>query len=312
MIKTSSALVSYSSEQDVIKIEVYPGSSMLKPGPGQYYHLYQPFTLRGWENHPFTLGVYSTGSEPVQVLPSEDMEKAPAANVSKSSSSPESSLQGEGATRLTFYVRPYDGWTKRLRNQCIKSNGITRQKLFIEGPYGHRAPIHKFDTVVMITGGTGISSALPYILDEPRRASTGVTKTTKTQLVWAAKQDAFIQDLCSKELAPALSRPDFEGTFFHTAANGPVYPVSDSDEITPVESKTASLAQRHVVEVQCGRPDIRKIIGSAATEAKTHGTSVVVLVCGPAAMADEIRAAVHAELKAGCRKMEYVEDAFGW
>lgn len=240
------------------------------------------------------------------------MEKGAAVDVSKSSSSPESSLQGEGATRLTFYVRPYDGWTKRLRNQCIKSNGITRQKLFIEGPYGHKAPIHRFDTVVMITGGTGISSALPYILDDPRRASTGVSKTTKMQLVWAAKQDAFIQDLCSKELAPALSRPDFEGTFFHTAANGPVYPVSDSDEIAPVESKTASLAQRHIVEVQCGRPDIRKIIGGAAIEAKTHGTSVVVLVCGPATMADETRAAVHAELKAGCRTMEYVEDAFGW
>ena len=72
--RTTSFLVQYFEDSDLIKVELSPASSMLKPAPGQHYYLYQPVSLKGWENHPFTLGAYvppslslATGSESIQV-----------------------------------------------------------------------------------------------------------------------------------------------------------------------------------------------------------------------------------------------------
>lgn len=313
-IKTSSAEVSYDKDEDVIRIDVYPGSTTLKPGPGQYYHLYQPFTFRGWENHPFTLGSYTVESSASCVTALQDVEKGAAADVQPSPSDSDLSSQNNSELKLTFWVRPYDGWTKRMRNQCVKSNGTIRQKFLIEGPYGHRAPLHSFNNVVLITGGTGISSALPYILDHRVRSANNTTRTSKIDLFWAAKQGAFINKLCKEELASALQHSDFTGHFYATSRDGPAHydsSTSDSDEVTPVESTNAS-CNGDAVEIQHGRPNIHHIITTAASEASASGARVVVLVCGPADMADQARAAVEATLKGGCRTLEYVEDTFGW
>ena len=90
-ISTTSSTVTYSAESDLIRVEMYPASQTLKPGPGQHYYLYQPVTLRGWENHPFTMGCY------------------------------ENATSKEESSKLIFYIRPYDGWTRRLRDQCQKA-----------------------------------------------------------------------------------------------------------------------------------------------------------------------------------------------
>jgi len=47
-------------------------------------------------------------------------------------------------------------------------------------------------------------------------------------------------------------------------------------------------------------------------KAEMMGQRVAVLVCGPSAMADEARIAVHGVMKRGCFGIEYFEESFGW
>jgi hypothetical protein len=64
------------------------------------------------------------------------------------------------APTLTFYVRPYFGWTRRLEDQCVPSPSfISHPTLLVEGPYGYNIPLHGYDYALMITGGTKIRVA---------------------------------------------------------------------------------------------------------------------------------------------------------
>lgn len=114
-IHRTTATVVYHQGANVLEIKLYPGTQHLIPGPGQHYFLYQPFRLKGWENHPFTLVSYDASSQ------------APT---------------GAEHLSLSFWARPQNGWTSNLRQQCIKATDATIQTtLLIEGPYGIAKPL---------------------------------------------------------------------------------------------------------------------------------------------------------------------------
>ena len=297
-LKTSST-ATYDKENNVIRIDVCPGSNMLKPAPGQYYHIYQPFSLRGWENHPFTLSSFKTPTSTTveSSVVENDIEKG----TTVVNTRPASTERSPEATVLTFWMRPFDGWTKRLRDQCLKSGGTTHPRLLIEGPYGRRSDLHKYDRVVMVAGGTGISASVPYIAEHGRLAARGACKTTKIQLHWATRQSSFLRHLSHEELSEALQWPEFEGFFYNTAVASP-----------ELDEKPEFVSEKPEIAVQYRVPNIQAIVSDAAENAMASKESVVVHVCGPPSMADEARAAVHAALKRGCSRIEYVEDAFAW
>lgn len=294
-VKTPFTNVSYDSTGDVIRIDVQPGHCSLKPAPGQYYHIYQPFRLKGWENHPFSLGAYTTAPIP-EASQESSSESNKEVNITSNSrrSSCSSRANSDGDMTLTFWVRPYDGWTRRIRDQCIAAQAPISPTLLLEGPYGHHAALHTFDTVVFLVGGTGISAALPYVLDHMARASRAPprTLTKRIKLVWTSKQADFIKEMCRRELAGPLRSGGLEAEFYATRGDG----AEDMPD----------------TGIQHGRPEVRHVVREAASDANESGGRSVVFVCGPAAMADEARAAVHAEMKMGCRGIEYVEDCFGW
>lgn len=321
------ATVRYSAATDVIRIHIRSSSLPLKPGPGQYYYLYQPFVFKGWENHPFSLGAYSIEQEAssraqprIDEASSKEMNSTAAATGVVSSSDSSSSLSDRASADVSndfvFWVRPYDGWTRRLRDQCLKSTSSETSiepKLLIEGPYGHSTPLHTFDTVVLIAGGTGIAAAAPYILDHHARCSSTNpsyrTRTTRMKLVWAVKQAAFIRDVCSNELAAALQRDDTQCALFATSGAAEARGDGGDGEDGAEEG---AVGAGQGFGIHHGRPDVAAIVAEAAQEATESGAKTVVFVCGPAGMVDETRAAVHAEMKKGCRSISYVEECFGW
>ena len=219
----------------------------------------------------------------------------------------DSDLRHSGGTQiLTFWIRPYDGWTKRLRDECLRSPTRTSAPTILpEGPYGHHCPTSSFDSVLLIAGGTGIASAVPYILEHMSLSKAGRTNTTHIHLLWTARQASFIQEVFARELRTATQRDDFSADLFFTRqSEGPKHTGEDferqDDEVLEVP------------ELQYGRPDMAAAIAKAATRAEMTGTKVAVLVCGPPAMADEARLAVHRSLKRGCHSVEYFEESFGW
>ncbi|EXJ78504.1 hypothetical protein A1O1_08905 [Capronia coronata CBS 617.96] len=199
--------------------QTWPGSALLHSPIAKW---------RGWENHPFTLAASSVldgGNETVveadlsqspdekaaetkiHVVAKDSPSKgsSPATSVSSGRGRPRSSASG-GRYKLTFFVRPFSSWTMRLRDECLKSpSGTTNPRVFIEGPYGERGPLHIYENVIFIVGGTGISGALPYLQDHIIRAASPPSATSQSEgtrtrditLVWTTKQSAMIRDIAS-------------------------------------------------------------------------------------------------------------------
>jgi predicted ferric reductase len=306
--KTTKSSVMYSSASDVIRIDLQPSAKSLKGRPGQFYYLYQPFRLHGWENHPFTLGACTNGLEDVSPKSTENIEKTFATTtITKPSHSTADAVNLYSPTcstqTLTFWIRPYDGWTKRLRDECIKAGGVCYPKILIEGPYGHTLMMDTYDTITMVMGGTGIACAVPYIQGFLRRSKNGISYTSKIKLVWTVRQPEFVDELCANELAAAMCNSNIELEFYCSKKTIPV-----GAPVSPDVSN--EFIGRPVI--QSGRAPIASLIAEIGAEAKLSNSRAAVLVCGPAAMADEARAAVHQSLKKGCRTLDYFEESYGW
>lgn len=332
---TSTTVATYNKDADVIRLEVTPGSRMLKPGPGQHYYIYQPATWKGWENHPFTLGAWHSISEGGKTISETSSSldndlvrkeigvdgapaKTPTAEASSATSlssqevKPDEKQQVAAEDSLVFFIRPCSSWTKRLRAECIKSpTGAVSPKTLIEGPYGEQSPLDTYENIVFVVGGTGIAGALPYLLEHVNRTAAANSETSKVStrtrditLVWSAKQSAMIRDLAARELQPVMGREDIHIEFHAT---------SRRESPSTVEGGKA-LETSSGLNISYGRPDVMGTVLGVIEEVHAAGSAggkIAILTCGPAAMADEARAGVHQALKAGRRGVEYFEETFG-
>jgi ferric-chelate reductase len=301
VIHHTHSIASYSKESDVIRLDIRTDSFLTQPAPGQFYYLYQPSNWQGYENHPFTLGAWSSQSfawedADTYLLQDDDLPNE------FDQSDPGPKYQSR---TLTFWIRPYDGWTRRLRDECLQApTRIIEPTILLEGPYGHHCPISSFKSVLLIAGGTGIASAVPYILEHMALSESGKSDTTHMHLLWTARQVSFLEEVFAQEFRIAAQRDDFSADLFFTRqSEGPRHGGEQSRN-----EENAYLRSR----LQYGRPDIAAAITKAAIRAEMTGTKVAVLVCGPPAMADEARLAVHRSLKRGCHSLQYFEESFGW
>lgn len=313
----------YWPEMDVIKVEIIPSRKLSRCKPGYHYFLYQPLRWRGWESHPFTLGTWrpvsdSDASEKITSPQSESSQgivqyrKEPSEitlnateNILKREdveirSLPTGGVEYEGQSqyKLVFWIRPFSGWTQSLRDTCLKApRSPVQVKLLLEGPYGQSHAIHNYDNVLYITGGTGISAAACYLTDHVYRSSKSPpdTRTKNITLLWTARQAELIQHVASHELAPILKLNEVRTSFFATSGH---------ESLAPSE-----------IQITRHKPDIteyiRRYVANAALES-IPGVRTAILVCGPAAMADEARAAIQGLLNEGRRGVYYFEEAYGW
>ncbi|KAL1306281.1 hypothetical protein AAFC00_004368 [Neodothiora populina] len=339
IVRSTRTTATYSKDSDVIRLEVWPTSSGLAPAPGHFYYLYQPTSWTGFENHPFTLGAWRSDAldftkqevDVDEVNEEEDEEgreswddaprRSSVEGTDASAEAEQSLLQRNNSAAackdvsLIFWVRPYDGWTRRLRDECLRSaDGFIHPTLLVEGPYGHETLLESYETILLIAGGTGIASAAPHILQYLRRLNYDheSTRTTDLRLIWTARQKAFVKEMCRAELAPALTQPSFHPSFFATRRASEMEVRDTNDDANSPESK-ASLQGLPPIDVKYGRPNIKAIIMDIAEEKQCSERSrTAVLVCGPAGMADEARAAVHETLKRGHQHIDYFEEAFCW
>ncbi|KAJ5779914.1 hypothetical protein N7457_005074 [Penicillium paradoxum] len=320
LVSGSLSRISYDVGSDVVRLEVTQGMPSLQPSPGQYYFLYQPFRLAGWESHPFTIGAWSyelgdstsLTSTSTKLVKQLDISHVPLLAAEPSDRDYQgfpkdgpSGQKGLMKLKLTFWIRPYDGWTQRLRQQCLSSPAeITETTILLEGPYGETFPLWRYESVLIVVGGTGIASAVPYIQDHLRRSVEGwddnpeneKTRVREMELVWTTRQAAFILDVSSRELKPALGRDDFRASFYATRD-----PIVCSDDLRDVG-----------YEIQSGRPHLQSLIMTRASDACSAGSNLAILVCGPPEMANEARAATHDAMRQGYRSIKFVEECFTW
>lgn len=319
-IQCTRSTAMYDKASDVIRLVVIPGNSLLQPAPGQYYYLYQPFRFRGWESHPFTLGAWTLDADlrplstqsrqpgDVSQMPllSESSYGTEFASVPLKYESETPITTSEQSQELIFWVRPFDGWTRSLRDQCLRSaNKTTNTTILLEGPYGDQFPLWDYESVLLIAGGTGIASAIPYVQEHLLRSMSSGKSSSRIQnihLVWSCRQVEFIRDIATNELRQALVREDFRTSFYTTARNSTAAEII----VNPTEGDSLQL------HVEPGRPDLRLLILNHAQSAAADGCTTAVLVCGPMGMADEARAAVHSTMRQGYIGIRYIEESFSW
>lgn len=177
--------------ENTIKITI---PTQMKWAPGQYVYLRMP-GISLLENHPFT----------ITSLCSEDFP----------------SEYGEQYRDCVLVFRPYGGFTKKVLETAIEKGPFHTYRAFLDGPYGGmRRDLAAFDTVILIAGGSGITSLMSQLLNLIKRMRDGKAITKKIVVVWALKRleamDWFREELrICREAAPPES---VTCKFFVTAA----------------------------------------------------------------------------------------------
>lgn len=114
---------------DLIRLTVKKPARLWKAQPGQYVFVSFLHPFYFWQSHPFT------------VLDS----------VSK---------EGE----LVIILKEKKGVTKLVKRYISRNGGSASMRLAIEGPYGSSSPVHHYDNVLLLTGGTGLPGPIAHAI----------------------------------------------------------------------------------------------------------------------------------------------------
>ncbi|KAK9446750.1 ferric reductase NAD binding domain-containing protein [Limtongia smithiae] len=268
---------------DIMAVNVKPWFDW-KPKPGQYAYIYiaDP-RYKFWESHPFS------------VMESRD-----------------------GTYR--FLIAKESGLTKTLFRRAIKnSSGSTTSKVrvMIEGWYGEEPPIARYDTVMIVGGGIGVTAAISTALDLVHRARAN----QHISFYWVVRGRetlSLVQEQLN-ELARASNidmhifvRPGTSnavnvetGSFSEKTAGASSG--EDSDSTGSISEKNNAVANIPIITDV--RPDFEQIIPAAIAEAPG---SFAAFTCGPGTLVDSCRRAVTANADKGRGRVDYFEDAFSW
>ncbi|KAG5915508.1 hypothetical protein E4U42_008015 [Claviceps africana] len=287
------AIASFDPDSNIISLRVAAPAGTARQTPGQYY-----FVAVGgwhfWQNHPFSVAGRSNGV-------------ADAARLERKSDKPSAGKGGPTVTtnldveslsdkpNMTFMIRPRSGMTRRLRELLCKNGESEPQKLklVLEGPYGTAANVERYQHLLFIAGGTGITAVMPYIrllLDD----DTNRGERPSVRLVWAAPQANFIRRVVEEDLGSpqnTCSRKDLELDLYVTSSN-------------------ADGEKSHNLQCKYARPDIDALVRQFVQQ-KADGRAAV-FVCGPGRMADDARAAVVRHAKATSGHVDLFEEIYEW
>ncbi|KAK5995390.1 Ferric/cupric reductase transmembrane component B-like protein [Cladobotryum mycophilum] len=291
------ALASYSEETGMIRLQVQPSMTTYKQTPGTYYYLYFP-GWRIWESHPFTLAGRSVEVEELSSASDQSDRENDGEKRVQSPRVTEFSTQ-KGASYLTFMIRPRDGMTRRLRDSLLQegASGQRRIRVLLEGPYGTPARFNNFDNVLFITGGSGVTTVLPYLRMFFEDGYNG-GNVPNTKLAWVVRDEGFVRDVLANDLRRTESASSASSKlsmdFFVTTGGS-----QDSGNEKYIKD----------TRFKYERPDIESLVDNFVT--RNHGRKAV-FVCGPADMADQTRLAVIKQVKKGYSDVELFEEMFCW
>ncbi|OAA59979.1 ferric-chelate reductase [Cordyceps fumosorosea ARSEF 2679] len=314
--KDNRAIASYSEDTGMIRLHVHASGTgpHSHQNPGTYYYLHFG-GWRIWENHPFSLAGSSAGDAAPQVTTTTQVEgeKSPATVVS---SSGQQELLLGGQSYKTFMIRPRSGFTRRLRDAIVKQDagGVSRLRVVLEGPYGTGADISGFNEILFVAGGSGITAVLPYTrhIFEDRAAED--PRPPSVRLVWVVRQEGFARDVLANDLRAAVAEAagKLRVDVYVTASRGSGEDSGSEEKTDPEKSDQENTMACDAADsgFAYGRPVVAEVVGEYVAGLETNRAAV--FVCGPARMADEVRAAVRREARSSTKDLGLFEEMYGW
>ncbi|KAI4637352.1 hypothetical protein J4E83_000167 [Alternaria metachromatica] len=292
---STKARVTYDPSSNLVRMEVDSSKSLVAPRPGSYYYIHVLDDLfYAHQSHPFTLAYSSKDTDNPPSTPLSPLSARPEHSRTSSASTTESdallsSKASDASSNMVFLVRPYDGFTSRLKSHCLLHP--KRLRILVEGPYGHTVPLRSSQNILFVVGGTGIAVPLSHLAHV--LASTSRVRSVK--IVWAVREYAFLTSVLR----------DFRGLLSDERVEMEVHVTRDDeakDDVLGEDLKS--------VRIMAHRPDVHETVQEAARDAGQQRLAIV--ACGPALMADQARKASVQMLDKGYRGVEYFEESFKW
>ena len=254
--------------------------------PGTHVYAYLP-SVSLWMSHPFSVAWYE--ERPTPYLTLED-EKLPRTN-----SELDVPIPTRTTSSISLIMSKRTGMTEKLYNKARASpTGIITISGAVEGPYGGLESLHSYGTVLLFAGGVGITHQVSHVRDLLQGHLDGTVATRKIILVWSVRETEqleWVRPWMDEILAMPNRREVLKILMFVTRPRNPREVVSAST----------------TVQMYPGRAQPSVIIDREMTE---RVGAMIVTVCGPGALADDVRGAVRGKIDKGT--LDFVEESFTW
>jgi len=236
-----------------------------------------------------------------------------AAQKGSSASDPEKTTERtEGWNELVFLINVRGGFTKRLAEAASLDKKAT---VLVDGPYGFSPDLDNDETVVLVSGGSGVSFTLATLSDTVNRVRDGRSKCRRIVFIWAVR-DASQMEWISRALGDALETAPASldiSVLVHVTARSSLAGHGRPGSISPLSM--ISMIEFPSVQVVSGRPDFQTLLRE---EAEGTVGRMSVTVCGSQAIARACRAALRfptsspASVARGGPDVELHVESFGY
>ncbi|KAL8744538.1 MAG: hypothetical protein Q9184_007988 [Pyrenodesmia sp. 2 TL-2023] len=257
--------------------------------PGRHIYAYIP-SVSLWMSHPFSVAIASNNEFPCKFTP----KNSPTPSVFGNTRNCSKDISKVPIHSVSCIMAARSGMTRKLYNRARSSpRGVYTCRAFIEGPYGSAEPLDSYGTVLLIAGGVGITNQLSHMHHLIQGWAAGTNATQKLVLVWSVRSLEQLQ--WARPWLEQLSRMERDGrelqiVTYVTQLRG-VEPVNESQEM----------------QIRSGRAPIPKLV---EVEFEERIGAMTIGVCGPGALADDVRKAARAVMGRG--KVDFWEEAFTW
>ena len=214
--------------------------------PGQHCYVRLPL-VSPLDNHPFTIASACGARED---------------RVSK---------EGPDLKKMSFFVRTHQGFTRKLDSYARGEVDINTSA-WLEGPYGGISRIleKRYDTMILIAGGSGITACLSWLLHCAQKMNNGIGDMSNIKLIWMV-QDRAHTEWVTDELKTAkelINDNRIELHFFITRNDAAMTDVADmkssKDKEIDCQSPVSASSQTAIAPgtFHSGRPFIPEVLPS--------------------------------------------------
>ena len=264
----------------------------VQPGTHAYLRFLE---VSPWESHPFSIAWVKHTPISDNIIPMSEKEE---------DDSP-TELTGFNAvknghllrTSVSFVIGAQTGFTRKLYNRARDSGAQSiTLKALVEGPYAGHHSLDSYGHAVLVAGATGITHQLSYLRHLIEGYADGTVATRRVTLVWIVRDYEaleWIRPWMDEILRLPFRHEVLQIRIFVTRPKNP--------------AQLSSTASRSI-QMFPGRPNIPVLLRKEVSE---QVGAMCVTVCGPGALADDVRFAVRDVLDEGT-VVDFVEESFTW